>query len=428
MQKPLTFQTLFLGCKVNSYEVECVANDLINAGYTSFLSSEEDAEPSVFIINTCAVTETSVNKDKKMIRHYRTLYPNSIFIVMGCYSQYDYKYVSEILNADIVIGTNRRVNILSLINDYKSTNGKIIQIDDEKDVKKYESIQLNKFLFNTRAYLKIQDGCNNFCSYCLIPYVRGRSRSRKKEDVLSEVGRLIDNGYSEVVLTGIDTASYGLDLYDDYTFSDMVEEILVSYPNLYRLRISSIEESQIDDKFLKLLAIYPQIADHLHIPLQNGSENVLKRMNRKYNLVNYVKKINAIREIRPDIALSTDVIIGFPGESEDDFLMTYNFIKEIGYSKVHAFPYSPRKNTVAEKLDNQIPQEVKKDRTRCLIALSNTLEKRYKSKFIGKEIEFLFESFNEKDGKYKGHSSNFLEISVKSSVNLCGRTKVVKYK
>lgn len=419
----LTFFITFLGCKVNSYEVECIANDLEKKGYV--LYQEDDLkDPNIVIINTCAVTKTSENKSNKTIKHYRNLFPNSIIIVMGCFSEVNKQKCVD-SGANIVIGTKGRSDVLNLIDEYKKNKKTIFSNESAFKEKVYENISLSHFLFNTRAYLKIQDGCNNFCSYCLIPYLRGRSRSRKKEDILLEVENLIKNNYKEIVITGIDLGSYGIDLYENYRFSDLLEEILIKFPSLYRIRISSIEESQIDDKFIQLLKKYPNIANHLHIPLQSGSQDILKAMHRKYNLDSFFEKISKIREVRSDIAITTDVIVGFPSESDINFKETYDTIKKINFSKVHVFPYSNREGTLASKMPNQINNEIKKYRVHQLISLSNSLEANYKKKFYGKEIEFLFE--HQKGNYFIGHSSNFLEIKVLSDENLNGKIKTLKY-
>jgi len=418
-----TFYIHFLGCKVNSYEVEAIAFDLQKRGY---IEVKEDDNPDVVIINTCAVTETSSNKSKKTIKHFKNKYPNCVLCVMGCYSQYSYKFLSEDLGVDIVIGTSNRDKIGEYIDSFLVNRNKIVTHDNFLDIKKYENITLNRYFDQTRAYVKIQDGCDNYCTYCLIPYVRGRSRSREKDEILSEISALIKNNYKEIILTGIDQGSYGEDFTPKSSFSDLLEAILVNNKDLYRIRISSIETSQIDDKFLKLLSKYSNIANHLHIPLQSGSKHVLKLMNRKYDLDYFKEVIRKIREIRPDISITTDVIIGFPQESEEDFVETYNFIKEINFSKVHVFPYSDRNGTVASKMDGKIPQEVKKERVKRLISLSNKLELDYEKKFYNKEIEFLVESYDEKLKGYKAHSSNYLECLIKSEDNL--NDKIVKIK
>lgn len=416
----------FLGCKVNSYEVEAVGEIFLKNGF-SFFDKTKDEEPDVIILNTCAVTQTSVTKDRKTIKRYRKEYPKAVLVVMGCYAQFDYKNISENLDADIVIGTSNRLKIYDLVVDFLKNHKKVFLNDENNTIKKYENISLTKTYLTTRAYVKIQDGCNNFCSYCLIPYIRGRSRSREKADILKEISSLISNGTKEIVLTGIDMSSYGLDLETKETFSDLIESILVANPSLYRLRISSLEISQIDDKFLELLGKYPNLANHLHIPLQSGSEEIVKRMNRKYDIDGFVTKISKIREIRPDISITTDVIVGFPGESEENFLETYNFCQKINFSKIHVFPYSIRSGTVAARFKDQINPSIKKERVNRLLALSNKLEYEYTSRFFDQDIEFLFEDYVKEIKGYRGHSSNYLECLVASGDNLENKTKIVHF-
>ncbi len=422
----MTLLLEFLGCKVNSYEVEAIAQEFFDHGFKLFDSDNEDS-PDVIIINTCAVTETSVTKDKKMIRHYKKLYPNAIICVMGCYSQYKGEYISEELGAQIVIGTSNRNKLFSLYEKYIATKKNIYLHDENNSIKNYEVLHVNKFLFNTRAYVKIQDGCNNFCTYCLIPYIRGRSRSRDKDDIVNEIKTLIYNGHREIVLTGVDMSSYGLDFKEKISFSDLLEYIILNVPNLYRLRISSLEISLLDDKFLHLLEKYDVLANHLHIPLQSGSKEVVKKMNRKYEIDLFKEKIGLIRKIRPGISITTDVIVGFPGESEVNFIETYRSCEEIKFSKIHVFPYSDREGTIASKMNDKIPNNVKKDRVHRLMALSKNLEEEYSKEFYGQEIEFLFEEYDDLLKGYKGHSSNYLECYVQSEENLKGAIKKVKF-
>lgn len=420
----MKFYIDFLGCKVNSYEIEAIAFDLKQHGYVEVRLEDN---PDIIILNTCAVTETSSAKSRKLIKRYKKNFPNAILVVMGCYSQYDYDYISKELHVEIVIGTSNRYKIYDLIENYLK-NKKCIRLhDDFKNIKTYEAINLDKYFEKTRAYVKIQDGCDNFCTYCLIPYVRGRSRSRNKEDILKEISTLIKNGYKEIIITGIDLGSYGKDLNNGETFSLLLKEILENNPNLYRIRISSIEESQIDDLFLELLRKYKNIANHLHIPLQSGSSKILKKMNRKYNLDDFIAKINKIRQIRPDISITTDVIVGFPGENDEEFIETYNFIKKIKFSKVHVFPYSDRVGTIASKLDEKVDMLEKKLRVLRLINLSNRLKKDYEKHFYNQNIEFLFESFNTKLNGFVGHSSNYLECVISSNEDLKDQIKIVRY-
>ncbi len=421
----MTFTIDFLGCKVNSYEVECIANELVNRG---FEHCKDGDIPDIVIINTCSVTETSASKSRKMIRHYKVLNKDSIVVVMGCDVQNEFEYYSNKLNCSIVLGTSDRNKVCDYIEEYIKNHKQIVAKEDLKKVKTYESLSIQKFLYNTRAYVKIQDGCDNFCTYCLIPYIRGRSRSRKEEEILFEIKELIKNGYKEIVLTGIDMCSYGLDFENKITFSDLLEDILKSNPDLYRLRISSIEESQIDDHFIKLLENYQNIANHLHIPLQSGSVSILEKMHRKYNLDSFKEKIKRIREVRPDIAITTDVIVGFPTETEENFEETYKFCSEIQFSKIHVFPFSERKGTVAEKIYPKVDPVDKKSRVLRLISLSDSMRKEYEEQFNNKEIEFLFESYDENKKAYHGHSSNYLETYYPSKEVLTGQIKKIKYK
>ena len=422
----MTFLIDFLGCKVNSYEVEALANTFFANGYKLF-DPRLDSFPDIIVVNTCAVTETSVSKDKKLIKKYRKQYPNAILVVMGCYSQYKYNYIANELGANIVLGTSNRTKIYDYIQEFLKNKETIIVHEDNKTSRVYERMNISKYISNTRAYVKIQDGCDNFCSYCLIPYIRGRSRSRLPSDILSEIEDLINNGYKEIILTGVDMASYGLDFDNKITLSDLLEMILSKFDNLYRLRISSLETSLIDDKFLELLKQFDNFANHLHIPLQSGSKKVIKAMNRKYDLPEFKEKVFKIRTIRPDISITTDVIVGFPGENEDDFLESYQTCKEIHFSKIHVFPLSSREGTVASKLSDQVDPKIKKDRVHRLLKLSDELEEEYYAKFYGKQIEFLFEEYDEKLQGFKGHSSNYLQAYIKTDQNLKNKVKKIVF-
>lgn len=425
MEKHLNyiFNIKFLGCKVNSYEVECIANTLESYGLKFFDENiNKNSDCDVVILNTCAVTSVSSKKSRNMIRRLKRIYPNALIAVMGCYASLKY---DELLNEDIdiLIGTQNRDKLANLILEKLQNRDDKVQIKDSPLMKEYEPLNLDHFLTNTRAYVKIQDGCNNFCSYCIIPFVRGRSRSRKKEEVIEEIQNLVKNGYKEVILTGIDISSYGFDLYESYNFSDLLEDILTNVKDLYRIRISSIEESNIDSKFLELLKKYDNIASHLHIPLQSGSKDILLAMRRKYNIKEFIEKVDIIRSIRPDISFTTDIIVGFPGESEENFNETYEVAKRIGFNKIHAFPFSPREGTLAYKMENQIDPKIKDERVKKLLELSDELSEEYNSRFNGEKMEFLMES--DKEGVFIGHSSNFLEIKIESKEDLNG--KIIEY-
>lgn len=405
-----------LGCKVNSYESSAL-KDL-------FLLNSFSDKDEIIIINTCSVTAVADQKSRQIIRRERRNNPKAIIVVMGCYSQLNGEFVSSNLGADVVVGTSNRNKIVDHVKTFLKERKPIIDVEEDSRKFKYESFGVFSMPLTTRAYIKIEDGCNNFCSYCTIPYTRGRARSRDKEEIISEITHLIGKGYLEFVITGIHTAHYGIDL-KDVTFSSLVEEI-TNIKGLYRLRISSIEESEIDDHFISLLKDKECIANHLHMPLQSGSPSVLKRMRRKYNVDDFIKKIEKIRSVRPDIAITTDVIVGFPGESEEEFLETVNFIKRVNFAELHVFPFSCRKGTPAYDMPNQISPEVKTKRVNELIELSKSLKKAYREKFIGKELEIIVEEKDKKTGKYKGHSSNYLLLEDDLPESSIG--KIVKVK
>lgn len=411
------YKTYTLGCKVNTYETQAVSALLEKEGY----QESKDDRCDLIIVNTCAVTLTSESKSRQKIRSLKKLYPNAVMFVMGCYSQLHPEQVEKIEGVDIVIGTSKRSEIVNLINQYFIDKEKIIKVEKENRNQKYECLNISSYNENTRAFLKIQDGCNNFCSYCVIPYTRGNIRSRPKEEIICEVKRLIDNSYQEIVLTGIDMASYGVDLDNSTSLNDLIDEILSKNPSLKRLRISSLEASQITDEFVSLLIKYPQIARHLHIPLQSGSEGVLKRMNRKYTKEQFREDIRKIRNVIPDIALACDVIVGFPGETEEEFMETYNFIIDCGFDYLHVFPYSPRPGTLASKMKDQVPDNIKKERVSRLIALGKSLKENYEDLFDGKEVEVIVESYLPKMKMYHGYSSNYLDVYIKSEEDIKGK-------
>ena len=399
-----------LGCKVNSYETEVNIEVFKNNGY-EIVPFEEEAD--VYVINTCSVTNTSDQKSRKIIREAVKRGNNAIVVVMGCYSQIKYMEASKIPGVSIVIGTNNKSKILDLIEEYKKNKKQIVKVFDLKDIK-FEDMNLDKFENHTRAFVKIQDGCNNYCSFCIIPYSRGNVRSKEKNLVIKEISTLAENGYKEVVLTGIHTGHYGLDLHD-YDFSDLLRE-LEKIDKLKRIRISSIESVELNDKFMDTLKNSKKIVNHIHIPLQSGSDTILKSMNRRYNMDEFKNIINKIRDIRPNIAITTDVIVGFPGETDELFMETYNSIKEIGFTELHVFPYSPRIGTPAAKMPNQVDGNIKKERVKKLIELSSELKNNYYKGLIGTEEELLVERYI--DGYLVGHLTNYGLCKVKSDEKL----------
>lgn len=423
MTKQKYYKSCTLGCKVNTYETQAILEELDKIGYEESIDNKCD----IYVINTCSVTSTSDQKSRQKIRSAINEYPSAIIFVMGCSSQIQGEEIAKIPGVSIIIGTSSRGNVKDLIEKFESTKKLVYAVDKDNRKQKYEEIAISAYKENTRAFLKVQDGCNNFCSYCVIPYTRGNSRSRKPEEVICEVDRLVKNNFKEIVITGIDTASYGEDFENnDYNFTRLIREILDNNKDLVRLRISSIEESQIDDDLIQMFKDNPRIAKHFVIPLQSGSESVLKRMNRKYKKADFLAKIQKIRKELPDAALAADVIVGFPGETEEEFEESMEFIKECDFDFLHVFPYSQRPGTVAAKMKDQVPGPVKKERVKKLIRLGNELKDRYVSKFEGKEVEVIVESWDEKTHVSYGHSSNYLDVYFKSDVD--NRNEVVKVK
>lgn len=418
--KTVAFHTL--GCKVNTYESNAMLKIFQDAGYQE-VDFKEVAD--VYVINTCTVTNTGDSKSRQMIRKAIRKNPEAVVCAVGCYSQVAPEDIEQIEGIGVVLGTQYRKEIVDLVEEYQKTNQKIVKVDSVKNLRKFEDLNIDRFK-NTRAFLKIQDGCNNFCTYCIIPYARGRVRSRKPESVLKQAELLVSRGYVEIVLTGIHTAGYGEDL-ENYSFYDLLVD-LVKIKGLKRLRISSIETSQITDEIIDLIGSNDIIVDHLHVPLQSGCDATLKRMNRKYTTEQYLDKINKIRSYLPNIAFTTDVIVGFPGETDEEFQATYDFIKKVNYSQLHVFPYSPRKNTPAAKMKDQINDQVKHQRVERLLELSKQLNYDFAMKQIDKTLKVLFEK---RLGDYLiGHASDYLQVKVKTNENLIGEIvniKIEKY-
>ncbi len=413
----MKFYIYTLGCKVNTYESNVMRDKLINNGYKE--GNEDDSQ--IYIINTCTVTNTSDNKSLKTVRKVLNK-KNNITVVVGCMTQVN-KELLENLDVSIVLGNSGKSKIVDYIEEYKKTKKKIIDVTDIMD-KKFEDMCLNNFN-KTRAFVKIEDGCENYCSYCIIPFARGKVRSKKREVVLQEIKKLVEDGHKEIVLTGIHTGHYGADL-DNYTFSNLLSDI-EKIDGLKRLRISSIEITELDDSFLKVLSSSKIIVDHMHIPLQSGSDEMLKLMNRKYDKEYFINKIKEIRNIRPDISITTDIIVGFNGESDKLFNETLDTVEKIKFSKIHVFPFSLRNGTKACELPNKVDDVTKKERVKKLIDISKKLEIEYFNKFVGKEIEFLPEMY--KDGYIIGHTGNYLLVKKKGNIeelNTFIKTKIVR--
>lgn len=413
----MKFKIITLGCKVNTYESNSISDTLLANGYEKAL---DDKQADIVIINTCTVTNTANNKSLKMIRHAIRNNRDAIIIVTGCSAQVYHKQIMEIDGVSIIIGTVGKSQILKYIEEYKKNKEQIIDVKNNTNIL-FEEMKLNNF-DKTRAFVKIQDGCNNFCSYCIIPFTRGSVRSRNKDEIINEIKTLINYGHHEIVLTGIHTGNYGEE-FDNYDFASLLSD-LVKIQGLDRLRISSIEVTELNDRVLSILEKEKILVSHLHIPLQAGTDKILKAMNRKYDTKYYKEKIDKIRTIRPDISISTDVIVGFPGETEEDFIESMDFINSMKFSKIHVFPYSKREGTKAATFDNQIDEKVKKDRARLLIKLSKKLEIEYMDKFMGKEVSFIPEVFD--NGFVYGHTGNYLYVKANGTSDDLKKNKIVE--
>lgn len=389
-----------LGCKVNTYESEFVTKTLIDAGYEI---ADFDDMCDIYVINTCTVTNTSDIKSRKIIRQAKRRNPDSIVIAMGCFIQKETDLIEEI---DIAIGNKDKSKIVELIEDYKNNSNKINRVVSKESLDVFEDMYIDKYLSRTRAFVKIQDGCENFCSYCIIPYVRGKCRSKDFNKTLDEINDLVSNGFKEIVLTGIHTGNYGRDI--NTSFANLLAEI-VKIKGLKRIRISSIEATELNSEVLNIIKDNDIIVDHLHIPIQAASNEVLKIMNRKYNIDEFISKINEIREIRPNISITTDIIVGHPGETNLVFDKSIEVLNQINFSKLHVFPYSKRDGTVSANLP-QIDEKIKKDRAHTLLALSKDLELKYMNDFLNQKLEVLFERSYENHSI--GHTSNYLQVKV----------------
>lgn len=401
-----TVAFLTLGCKVNTYESEAMLKLFLNDGYQE-VDFKEKAD--VYVINTCTVTNTGDSKSRQMIRKAHRMNNEAIICVVGCYSQIASEEVKTIEGVSVVLGTQYRNQIVELVNEYMKTKTQIVKIADVMKTSSFEDLDIDEFTKNTRAFLKIQDGCNNFCTYCIIPYARGRVRSRDPQSVLQQAQTLVDHGFVEIVLTGIHTAGYGQDL-DNYSFYDLLVDLTTQVKGLKRLRISSIEMSQVTHEIIDLIANSPIIVDHLHIPIQAGCDATLKRMNRHYTTVQFAEKLNELKEKLPSLSITTDVITGFPGETEEEFLSTYHWIEEMHFNQLHVFPYSRRKGTPAARMKDQIDGNIKHERVKKLMDLSTKLQTEFASWQIGKTLEVLIE---ERHNDYMiGHASNYLKVRV----------------
>lgn len=396
----MNFNVINLGCKVNAYEAESTARSLEQHGYRRVDNDGAD----ITIIYTCAVTNMAAQKSRKMIHRAKRNNPESTIVVAGCYSQIDPDALKE---ADILIGTKHKSKLLDYLLEYEKNHERIVDIE-KVDVLPFENMFVDQFDNQTRAYLKIQDGCNQFCTYCVIPFARGRERSMAVNDVLESV-KMLQEKHSEIVLSGIHTGRYGRDI--GMTLSSLLDELFAVSPENFRFRISSIEMTEIDDHLIELMKKDHRIARHFHIPLQSGCDTVLKRMNRPYTTKEFLERIEYIRKEIPGISISTDLIVGFPGETDEEFKKTCDFLKECQFSFLHIFPYSLRSGTKAASMEHQIDPKIKKNRAAICAEINEELYDKYKESYLDKEVTVLFEK-NE-DGYTFGHSSEYLPVLVK---------------
>ncbi len=415
----MTFNIITFGCKVNAYESEYMKEQLLA---NNFKYEKSYKNSDIVIINTCSVTNVADNKSFKTIRSVRRDNPACIMVVCGCSAENHRDNLPDVY-IDILIGNKEKSKIVSLIKNYLVTNKTYVKFYDERN-NEFEDMEVHAFEDKTRAFVKIQDGCNNFCAYCIIPYVRGNIRSKDINVAVEEIKELVLNGHKEIVFTGIDTGNYGRET-KKYNLVDLIR-LISEIPELERIRVSSIEITSINDEFIEELKNNKKLCGHLHVSLQSGSDKILKAMNRKYTCKEYLEKIDKIKEVRPDINLTTDVIVGFPGETEEDFNDTIDFCKKVGFSKIHVFPYSKRNGTRAATMPNQVDNATKKDRARRLIKIDEDLQKEYYNKFKGKIVEVLIEEV--KNGVSIGHTENFIKVEIpeKLEENTNYQVKVVK--
>lgn len=412
-----------LGCKVNQYESEAIAELFAEKGY-DIVGIDEEAD--VYIINTCTVTNFGDKKSRQLIRKVKRQNENAVVAVVGCYAQTAPQELMQVEGVNLVIGTKDRAQIVEMVEQYDAAKGVENHVSDIMKERVFEPLSIQKLANRTRAYLKIQDGCSQYCSYCIIPYARGPIRSREPQDVIAEVKRLAENGFKEVVLTGIHVASYGKDRRDTSLLEILrqVHEV----EGIERIRFSSIEPNVVTEEFAQAIAEMPKVCDHFHLSLQSGCDKTLKEMNRKYDTEKYRQAAATLRKYLPEVALTTDIIAGFPGETEEDFQASYAFAEEIGFAKIHAFPYSPKRGTPAAARKDQLLNAVKAERSHRLIELSDKMADAFIRNYVGREVEVLFERAVG-EGVYEGHTTNYIKVRATAEGDLTNRicmTKITK--
>lgn len=409
-----------LGCKVNFYDTEAIWQLFKQEGYEQVDFDEQTAD--VYLINTCTVTNTGDKKSRQIIRRAIRRNPDAIVAVTGCYAQTSPAEILDIPGVDLVVGTQDRDKILPYVKQIQESRQPVNAVRNIMKTRVFEEMDVPDFADRTRAFLKIQDGCNNFCTFCIIPWSRGLSRSREAKSIIAQAHQLVEAGYKEIVLTGIHTGGYGDDL-ENYDLSDLLWD-LEQVDGLERIRISSIEASQIDEKMLDVLKRSRKLVRHFHIPLQAGDDTVLKRMRRKYTTEEFYNKMVMIHKAMPDVAITTDVIVGFPGETDEMFRNGYNLMKKIGFSEMHVFPYSKRTGTPAARMEDQVDEDVKNARVHELIELSEQMQLAYAQKFVGQVLEVIPEGEPKglkNSGRVHGYSDNYIDIVFEGSTELNGQ-------
>lgn len=415
MKKTVSFYTL--GCKVNQYETNAMEQQFIKNNYEIV---ENTQKADIYVINTCTVTNMAERKSRQMLRRVKEINPSAVLVVCGCYAQVAKNELEQIPEIDIILGINEKNEIVQIVENYiekmaeQDKRSQEAEIDDVSKQKEFLDFGDVTYTEKNRAVVKVQDGCNMFCSYCIIPYARGRIRSRKIESVVSEIEKIAKEEIKEVVITGIHVASYGKDFDNENTSKkirliDLLEAIN-KIDGIDRIRLSSLEPTIVDEEFATRLSKLDKICDHFHLSLQSGCDETLKRMNRKYTTQIYRDAVATLRKYYPEASFTTDVIVGFPGETDEEFAKTYEFLKEIDFYRLHVFKYSPRRGTVAEKMPNQIDGNKKEERSDKLIELSNSTENKHNQSYIGKTVKVLFEEFE--DGFFKGHTTNYMMVKV----------------
>ena len=423
--KKVSFYTL--GCKVNQYETNAMAQKFKEAGYE--IVDMNDDISDICIVNTCTVTNMSDRKSRHSLRRVKEKNPSAIIAAVGCYAQVAKNDLEKMSEIDIVLGNEEKANIVQYVEEFmeNQNENKLIEIEDIANKKEFEDMGQITYTEKTRAFIKVQDGCNQFCSYCIIPYARGRVRSRNAESIIKEITQIAQNGIKEVVITGIHVASYGRDFGNENGLIELLEKIN-EIEGIKRIRLGSLEPKIITEEFMQRLSKLEKMCHHFHLSLQSGCDETLKRMNRKYTTVEVKEIIERLRKYYNDVILTTDIIVGFPGETEEEFEATYQFLKEVKLYKMHVFQYSPRKGTRAAVMPNQIDGNIKEARSKKLIELSNENQKMYNQQLVGKEVEVLFEDREEGDGitYFRGHTQNYILVKYKTDENLENTLKNVK--